>query len=60
MSYIAMVLLPLITAYFAYELFSYSEMPVICAEITIGLILLYQINKKKGRFKNENISIKLW
>ena len=48
MSYIAMVLLPLITAYFAYELFSYSEMPVICAEITIGLILLYQINKKKG------------
>ena len=46
MSYIAMIFLPLCIAYLSYELFSYNGMPIICAGITIGLILLHQINKK--------------
>jgi hypothetical protein len=47
MPYISMIFLPLCVSYLAYELFSYAGMPIICAEIVIGLILLHQINKKK-------------
>ena len=47
MPYVFMIFLPLCISYLAYQLFSYDGMPIICAGITIGLILLHQINKKK-------------
>ena len=45
MQYVSMILLPLCISYLAYELFPYDGLPIICAGITIGLILLHQINK---------------
>ena len=48
MSYIFMIFLPLIISYLIYELFSYTWMPIVCAEITIGLILLNCINKNNN------------